>query len=128
MVITLSEAFSGVADGVLYELDRNDRTVVVPGEPGRGPAWSFRGGDATDVDVVLAVVVGATIAEWDSDPVWEAIARYEPLDPTQMAELVTLRNETDPTGTTVERIRALNAIGEPAVLYRATDPALTGGY
>jgi len=128
MVITLSEAFSGVADGVLYELDRNDRTVVVPGEPGRGPAWSFRSGDATDVDVVLAVVVGATIAEWDSDPVWEAIARYEPLDPTQMAELVTLRNETDPTDATVERIRALNAIGEPAVLYRATDPALTGGY
>lgn len=127
MELTLSEAFSGVGDGLLYQLASHDRAIVVPGDPGRGSAWSDRGGDAADADVQLAVVVGAAIEQWDADPAWRAIGRYEPLTAEQMAELVRLRAGPSPDEATAERIRRLNVFGEPAVLYEAVAPGVTGG-
>ncbi|MCU0311479.1 MAG: hypothetical protein MUE36_11125 [Acidimicrobiales bacterium] len=85
VAMTFTEPFPGVAEGLVYELERLDRRVTVPFDAEF--TWSgTRGGDPDSADEHLAVATGDAIAGFAADPGWEEVARFDPLGPAERAE------------------------------------------
>jgi hypothetical protein len=85
VAMTFTEAFPGVAEGLVYELERGGRRVTVG--PESDFTWSgTRGGDPDAADVRLAVATAESVDRFAGDPAWEELARFDPLDPAERQE------------------------------------------
>lgn len=85
VAMTFKEPFPGVAEGLVYELERSGRLVTVG--PENAFVWSgSRGAAPDDADVRLAVASGAALETWAQDLTWEELDRFDPLDPGERAE------------------------------------------
>ena len=124
VAMTFTEAFPGVAEGLVYELERSGRRVTVP--PESDFVWSgTRGGDPNAADVRLAVATAESMGRFAGDPAWEELARFDPLDPAE-------RQEYDRLGVALrERLEATAPAGVSAFVANAPrlfvdDPNLAG--
>ncbi len=100
VAMIIDEAFPGVGEGLVFELERAGRDVTVP--PGsvtstaRAPMAAVlgnrdRSADPDTADVWLAVAVGDGRQQWDDDPAWTRIGAYDSLTPEERAEYDELR-------------------------------------
>ncbi len=100
VAMTFTQPLPGVAEGLVYELERSGRQVTVA--PEDDFVWSgTREGDPNAADVRLAVASAESIDRLGADPDWEELARFDPLDPAERQEYerlgVALRERIDAT-------------------------------